>query len=188
MQQTAVADTRPLGLVGWGGLATMGAGALAITEVIVPAEGAAGSAIFLAFLILLLIGLIGFHRYQGHAYGRMTAAGLALVAIGAVAQAVATAGSIAGTEAMQPLDDLGSLAILLGILIYGGSTLRGRALPRWCGAAFLGGFVGWVILAIALGDAGGIVGGIWFGLLWLALGYALWTRRDTPTPRATSTP
>jgi hypothetical protein len=80
------------------------------------------------------------------------------------------------------LDDIGSLALLLGFLFYGGSTLRGRVLPRWCGAAFLSGFLGWVVLAISLGDTGGVLGGLWFGAVWIALGHALWTHDDGATP------
>lgn len=161
---------------------------MAIVEVLSPVEGRAGAAIFLGFLVLLLVGLAGFHIYQRHAYGRVTAAALYLIAGGAFAQSIAAAGQVLGSDALQPLDDLGSLALLIGFLVYGGSTLRGRALPRWCGAAFIGGFLGWVILAITLGDTGGVLGGLWFGLLWIALGHALWSRRDHPAPHAVPAP
>lgn len=190
MRQTAVATTTTdtSDRVRWGGLATMGAGVLAIVEVLTPLEGRAGPAVFFVFLVLLLVGLAGFHSYQRDAYGRVTAAALYVIAAGAFAQSIATAGKVLGSDALQPIDDLGSLALLVGFLVYGGSTLRGRALPRWCGAAFIGGFLGWVVLAITLGDTGGVLGGVWFGLLWIALGHALWSRRDVPVPHAVPAP
>jgi hypothetical protein len=182
MASTAAIDPRSQILARWGGPATMTAGALAIAEVLAPWDGAAGSALFFVFLLFLLVGLTGFHTLQRHAYGRPTTVAMYALMAGSFVQAVAAIGNVFGTAAFQPLDDVGSLALLLGFLFYGGSTLRGRVLPRWCGAAFVFGFLGWVILAISFGDTGGVLGGFWFGAVWFALGHALWTHQDSVTP------
>jgi hypothetical protein len=182
MASTAAIDRRSQTLARWGGPATMTAGALTIVEVLSPWDGATGSALFFVFLLFLLAGLAGFHTHQRHAYGQPTTVAMYALMAGSFAQAVAAIGNVFGTEAFQPLDDVGSLALLLGFLFYGGSTLRGRALPRWCGAAFISGFLGWVLLAISLGDTGGVLGGLWFGAVWIALGHALWTHHDSTTP------
>lgn len=173
MTQQAGAAARTSETVNWGSLAAMGAGAMAIVEVLSPAEGAAGSALFLAFLVLLLGGLAGFHTFQRDAYGRGGTIGFWVTVAGLTAQAIAAAGNVLGTEALQPLDDVGSLAVLIGFVTYGVSTYRAGRLPRWCGVAIPGAFIGWILLAMTLGDTGALVGGALLGVTWIALGYTL---------------
>ncbi len=64
----------------------------------------------------------------------------------------------------------GFLGMLVGFVVLGLATIRGMVLPGWCGVALI------VALPVAatLGDYGG---GMVLGLLWLALGYALWSGR-----------
>lgn len=76
-----------------------------------------------------------------------------------------------GSAALEWLIPIGSLAVLVGFVLYGVDTLQARVLPRWCG-------VGLIIdlpVTIALGEIWGFVV---FGLLWLALGYVLWSQRE----------
>ena len=47
--------------------------------------------------------------------------------------------------------------------------MQARVLPRWCGTAIIV-----ALFLFLLGDFGGIL----FGLVWLALGYVLWSRRE----------
>ena len=66
---------------------------------------------------------------------------------------------------------VGFLAVPVGLILYGAATLQAKVLPRWCG-------LGLIIISpitVILGDYGGIV----FGLLWVALGYVLWSWRGT---------
>ena len=71
----------------------------------------------------------------------------------------------------------GLLGLLVGFVLYGVATLRARVLPRWCGVAFVVALPIALVLSIPLSFASMFVV---FGLIWLALGYALWTRRGAP--------
>jgi len=56
-------------------------------------------------------------------------------------------------------------------MLYGIATLQATVLPRWCGLALI------IIppITVFLGDSGWIL----FALLWLALGYVLWSWKGT---------
>ncbi len=69
---------------------------------------------------------------------------------------------------------VGTLAVFTGFVLYGAASLQARVLPRWCGIGFIVG-----PFMLLLGGLGGIV----FGLLWLALGYVLWSQRGAATER-----
>jgi hypothetical protein len=182
MAHAAVGELRTSRIVERGGLAAMGAGAMAIVEVLSPVEaGPVGSALFLVFLVLLLGALVGFHAFQRDAYGRFGTFGFSTTVFGVTAQAIAAAGIVLGTEALQPLDDVGSLAVLVGFVAYGVATYRAGRLPRWCGVAIPGAFVGWILLAVSLGDLGSVLGGVFLGLIWIALGYTLRSRAVADT-------
>ena len=182
MSQAVLARTDRGGLIQWGAIATAAAGATAMLEVLSPLDGRPGSALSLLFLILLVVGLVAIHLLQDHAYGRPTSVAMYALIAGSVLQAGNAVGGILGTQALQPLDDIGSLLLLVGFLAYGGSTLRGRVLPWWCGAIFMTGFLGWVAFAIAMGDTGAIIGGLWLGGLWIALGAAVRHHCKTASP------
>ena len=66
------------------------------------------------------------------------------------------------------------LAVLVGFALYSAATLQARVLPRWCSVGLIVGLP----VAIALRLYGG---NILFGLLWLALGYVLWSRGEAAT-------
>ena len=59
----------------------------------------------------------------------------------------------------------------------GAATLRAGVLARWCGALLIVAVLG-IPIYFALGNYGGA---ILYGLLWLALGYVLWSRREAAT-------
>ena len=65
--------------------------------------------------------------------------------------------------------------LLAGLVVLGIATLRARVLPRWCGLALIGVVVVSVFGAIVSTGAAYVV----VGLLWMALGYALWSERGT---------
>jgi hypothetical protein len=81
--------------------------------------------------------------------------------------------------AFRFLDFLGIVGVIVGLVLYGAATLQARVLPRWCGVGFIVGLPVWWVLSVILGNEyGGSLGGMLFALLWLALGYVLWSRRE----------
>ena len=177
-------------LIRWGGLAGMLSGMAFIVLMVIPETPPGsfsyvlGSFVFLAALLLLLVGLAGFHALQKGNYGRIGRAGFYTILVGASAQLVAQIGLALGSTTLEFLDFVGLLVVLVGFVLYGAATLQARVLPRWCGIGFIAGLPVWLAVSIVLGDGyGGLLGGILFGLLWLALGYVLWSRRDIATER-----
>ena len=115
--------------------------------------------------------LIGFHALQKANYGRIGRGGFWTVVVGSLAQILGLIVLLVGSTALEWLVfPVGSLAVFIGFVLYGAATLQARVLPRWCGIGFI---VGPVLFLL------GAFGGILFGLLWLALGYMLWSQRDT---------
>lgn len=169
-------------LVRWCGLAAMLAGVAFIVLMLVP-EGAPGSfsyilssLVFIVALLLLLVGLAGFHSLQKGNYGRIGHAGFYTVIVAGLAQIIAQVGLMLGIMALEFLDFLGFLGVLVGLVLYGAATLQARVLPRWCGVGFIVGLPVWFVVSAILGEFGWPLGGILFGLLWLALGYTLWSQ------------
>src|SRR5829696_5166823 len=103
-----------------------------------------------AFL-LVPVGMVGFHVLQRHSYGR---------------------------EAREALFGLvvGLVSMVVGFALYGVATLQAKVLPRWCGVAFIAALP--VALALSVSLHFSSIQFIVFGLAWLALGYALWARRE----------
>ena len=111
-------------------------------------------------------------------YGLIGLAGFAIVVISALASVVVRIVIfISGSEDHLPIVDLGgfaaSMGVLLGFVFYGVATLRARVLPLWVGVAFIVGLP--LRLAMFPIDPWGLT---LFGLLWVALGYVLWSRRE----------
>lgn len=149
-------------------------------------------------LLLVPVGMVGFHVLQGHGYGREGRAGfwwvvagsLAVVLGGVVFFTLGEAGDF--LQATPPLVwmALGLLGLVVGLVglvvgsaSYGVATLRARVLPRWCGVAFIA-FLPVALASIVLGIFLGIFLAllsipIVFGLVWLTLGYALWSQGVT---------
>ena len=100
--------------------------------------------------------------------------GAALLAVGAALGAQADHGGDDGALSAGLLG-LGLAGLLVGFVLSGVATLMAGLLPRWCGLLLI------VCLPLAgavagvLGEPGG---GIALGLVWLALGYVLASRRD----------
>src|SRR5918994_1728351 len=130
---------------------------------------------FLAVALLLVsVGMVGFHAMQRHSYVRsMGRAGFWSVVVG-------------------------SLMVVLGGAVFftlgeAGDFLQAKVLPRWCGVAFVAALPAglalsalWILLAFVASyepflSFSGVSTFMVFGLAWLALGYALWARREAPT-------
>src|SRR5215213_6183767 len=164
-------------LIRWGWLAGMLAGAAFIVLMLIP-EGPPGSflyilnsLVFIVAVLLMLVGLAGFHALQKGNYGRIGRAGFYTVIAAASGQIVAQVGLMSGSTAVEFLDSLGLLGVMVGFVLYGAATLQARVLPRWCGVA--------LIIFVPVSVALGAYGNIWVGLVQLALGYVLWSRSGT---------
>lgn len=85
---------------------------------------------------------------------------------------------------------VGSVGLVAGLVLYGVATLQADVLPRWCGVAFIAtppvALGAGLLVALA---AGPLAWGAFlfvpvfclvFGVGWLASGYELWRRRESP--------
>ena len=167
-------------LIRWGGLAAMLAGVAFVVSGLLPSLGLANpedpsdapllDGLFVLALLLVVAALFGFHALQKGNYGRIGRAGFYTVVVATLVQVVGLVGFMLGSTALEWLIPLGSLAVLVGFILYGAATLQARVLPRWCGVGFIVGLP----VATVLGQ---VWGALVFGLLWLALGYVLWSQR-----------
>ena len=143
-----------------------------------------------AFL-LVPVGMVGIHVLQRHSYGREALFGFWLVVVGSL---VVLGGVVFFTlgesedvlQATPPLVwvALGLLGLVVGLVsmvvgfaLYGVATLQAKVLPRWCGVAFIAALPVALALSVSLHFSSMF---LVFGLAWLALGYALWARREAP--------
>ncbi len=127
--------------------------------------------------LLQVIGLVGFHTLQKRNYGRIGQGGVYTFIVGAPTQALGLLLLLAGSETLSELlIGVGGVSILIGLVLYGAATLQARVLPRWCGIA--------LIVSLPVTILLGAYGGILFGVVWIALGYVLWTQRSTTNERS----
>jgi len=128
---------------------------------------------YLVALLLMLVGLLGLHALQKDHYGRIGRIGFLTVVVASLAQVLSLIVFLLGSEALiRWLSFPGYyVAVPVGLILYGVATLQARMLPRWCG-------LGLIIIppvTVVLGNPGWIL----FALLWLALGYVLWSWKGT---------
>ena len=135
--------------------------------------------LFVAVWLLLLVALAGFHALQKEHYGRIGRAGFYTVIVGAsamiVIQLLTWVGVTLGITALVFPDPVGLLIVMVGFVLYGVATLQARVLPRWCGVGLIVGVPVLIGISVVSEEYGEMLGGILFGLLWLALGYVLWS-------------
>jgi hypothetical protein len=164
-----------LDVIRWGGVAAMLGGVVFVVNGLlglINKHAQYLDVIFVVALLLVIVGLVGFHTLQIGNYGRIGRAGFYTVVIATLAQILGLVVLILGSAVLEWLISIGSLAVLVGFVLYGAATLQAKVLPRWCGIGFIIGLP----VTIALGEVWGFVV---FGLLWLALGYVLWSKRGT---------
>jgi hypothetical protein len=176
-------------IVRWGGLAAMIGGLFWVVwsllgRVSFEAAGSPFADGLLLAALLTLAGLAGLHALQGSNYGRIGRAGFYTTAVGLLLQALAALlllllmGRDAWEVTLQWLvAPVGSLIVLVGLVLYGAATLQARVLARWCGVGLI------VVPPLAFYMHSKIFYGslALFGVLWVALGYVLWSRSSTPT-------
>jgi hypothetical protein len=130
----------------------------------------------------MLAGLVGFHARQAPNYGRLGTAGFFAAFVGVFFMLASTVATIlAGSEVLDWLFVLGFVGTLVGFVLLGTATLRARVLPRWRGILLLVAVLG-IPVYFALGSYGGA---ILYGLVWLALGYGLWSERGASVEQYT---
>lgn len=173
-------------IIRWGGIAAMLGGVLWVVwsnlfrVSIEVAGGPFSDGLLLLAALLTLAGLVGLHALQVGNYGRIGRAGFYTAAVGLLVQALAALVLLMGSEAsfLQWLvAPVGSLTVLVGLLLYGAATLQARVLARWCGLALI------VVPPIAFYMNSKVFYGslALYGVLWVALGYVLWSRRSKLT-------
>jgi hypothetical protein len=160
-------------LIRWGGAAAMLAGVAFILDILfvfIMPEADWTNAVYIVAALLMVVGMVGLHALQKDNYGRTGRGGFWTVVVASLAQVVGLMVFLLGSEALIWLVfPVGFVAVPVGLIIYGVATLQAKVLPRWCG-------LGLIIIppvTVVLGDYGGIL----FGLLWLVLGYVLWSWR-----------
>lgn len=172
-------------LIRLGGLATIVAGVLFVAPPLIyryfpqAMPGFTMETFLLVALLLVPVGMVGFHSLQSQSYGRVGRTGfwMALASPLTVALGAASylfSGNVFGTSLLWLAMPIGPLLLLAGFVLYGVATLQARVLPRWCGVAFIVALPIALVLSIPLSFASLF---IVFGLIWLALGFALWSQR-----------
>src|SRR5215210_1118396 len=170
--------------VRWGGLAAIGGGVLflvySLLGVATGKGDEAGPLDLVAILayVLIVVGLVGFHALQQRNYGRIGRAGL-YTTIGAIVlwEFLILASLLGGDVGLDWLVAVGILGALVGLVLYGAATLQARVLPRWCGILFILLMPGTILFGSLIPGDFSI---IWDGLVWVALGYALWSQSSGP--------
>jgi hypothetical protein len=171
-------------LIRWGALGDVLAGVAwvvsGLISLVVPGQGTEeiGSSTYYLLETILCIaavgmlgGLAGLHASQAASYGQLGAVSFYAAFIGSALILISTAATIlAGREVLNFLFALGYLGTL-GLVFLGVATLRARVLPQWCGVLLIVAVFG-IPIYFALGDYGGAM---LYGLVWLVLGYALWS-------------
>src|SRR5215207_8654126 len=185
-------------LIRWGALAALASGVLWVTEGLLtlaypqtPTDVPStrldylGTSVFSAAYLGELGALIGLRASQVDSYGRPGTAGFLLAFVGAALLCLGQAASaiFAGNGALEWFFGdpgygfmVGINLLLVGLAVLGVATLQAEVLPRWCGLALIGVVVASIFGAIL--SAGGAF--VTVGLLWIAVGYALWPERAAP--------
>jgi hypothetical protein len=159
-------------LIRWGGLAAMLSGVAFIVDIlfVLTMDANWTNVVYIIAALLMLVGLVGLHTLQGNNYGRTGRGGFWTVVVATLGQVLGIIVFLLGSGVLNWLVfPVGFVAVPVGLIIYGVATLQAKVLPRWCG-------LGLIIIppvSVVLGDYGGIL----FGLLWVALGYVLWSWR-----------
>src|SRR5918998_529769 len=127
----------------------------------------------------MLGALLGLRARQAPRYGWLGAVGFVLASLGsallfAITVIAIISGDALGEAVLGTIFISGVLGWLVGFPLLGIATLRARVLPRWVGVLLLAYFPLFAFLLASYGW-----GGIALGLLWVALGYVLWSWRGT---------
>lgn len=161
-------------LIRWCGLSAMLGGVVFMSDAALvltvadPTEDRWLDMFFAAGILLVVVGLVGFHELQKGSYGLIGRVGFYTVVAASLIQVAGLVGFLLGSAALEWLILAGGLGSLAGFALYGIATLRAGVLPRWCGVA--------IIVALPASIPLGEYASLLFGFIWLTLGYALWSQ------------
>lgn len=160
---------------------------LSLLSLATPEPAAYLDVIFGLAWLSTVLPVAGLHAVQEGRYGLLGRVGSVSLVVGAVAAFLGALAVAAGSASLGgALFIAGGLFLLAGLVGLGIASLRARVLPRWCGVALIlalpltalaGPLTGGLLQAQS--NSGDYPGVIVMGLLWLGLGYALWSRRAT---------
>lgn len=174
-------------LIRWGGLAAILAGVAFILDILfhfaMPEADWTNVAVYTVALVLMVVGLLRLHALQKDSYGRIGRVGFWTVVVVTLAQVLGLAVLLLGSDVLFWLGLVGFIAVPVGLILYGVATLQARVLPRWCGLGLII-IPPITIIPRAITTVYQNYGLILLGLLWLALGYVLWSGRGTAAERA----
>jgi hypothetical protein len=163
-------------LIRWGAIALMAGGVVWVIAGIL--EGFAGDPptfgplAYTVAVLLTAVGVLGIHALQKENYGRIGRGGLYTFLIAAACQILGMVVFILGSAALGFLVfPLGTLGIIVGLALYGAATLQAKVLPRWYAIA--------LIIVVPVSILFGDYSSIWNGVVFGALGYVLWSIRET---------
>ncbi len=172
-------------LVRWGGIAAIAAGvawiAVSFLSLVMENPGLSPevNVVYVVAVLLVLVGVVGLHALQRRNYGIIGQVGFYIIIAAVFAQVLGWLAIFAGISMAFVLFVVSAsiLALLVGFSLYGVATLQAKVLPRWCGILLMIA----VPVLVALGGVSDFpgIGYAWFGLVWLTLGYLLWSQRDT---------
>lgn len=180
-----------MGASRWGGAVAILAGVAYLVDALRLLVAVAESSLtHLVAILLTLIAMVALHAVQGDRHGLLGRTGLWIVVIALLAQAVGRLSEISGSDALAWLVfPLGVLAMVGGLIVYGAATWRAGVLPRWCGIALVAVPPLAIVAAVTFEEFGldAEYGEVLLGLLWVAVGYALWsTASGTSDARSSS--
>ena len=138
--------------------------------------------VYRIFLMSELGALVGLYARQAKSYGRLGLTGFLMASAAIVLQFGADFFPLPTTVV-----DIIDYSLAVGLVPLGIATLRAGVLPLWCGLAMIITAIGDAVVTFLqdfiITNAGMFNASIaafisLYALLWLALGYALWTHRD----------
>jgi hypothetical protein len=146
-------------------------------------------ALMFAPLLFTSLAFLTLHRLQQSAFGRFGIAAYRLSIASLVLLLVCQPMLAAGSDRLNWLAfPVAAVAWFFGFLLYGVATIKAKVLPAWMGAAIAFSELFTTLLGIAfspispLADHGDYSGATGHGLIWLAIGYTLWTTAARSTP------
>ena len=157
---------------------------LANSELAAMAMLVVGVYVFIVVSLLLVpIGMLGFHALQKRNYGLIGHTGFWTSVVSSMMVPTGLTGYLRWEDSrlLWLVTPVGGLGLVVGFILYGVATLQARILPPWCGIAFMVALPAaialfWIRPWLGLGQ-GTSTTSILSGLAWLGLGYNLWTRR-----------
>jgi hypothetical protein len=123
-------------------------------------------------LLLSLAGLIGVQLRKAETYGALGTVGFVLALVG---QAASVADAFSVDRLLYVVT---TLPAIVGYFVLALAILRSPALPHWIGFLLFVGFVAFWVLAE--GDEGIALDGV----VWIVVGYALWSNWSETAPAA----